>query len=154
MNKEMTGLRFDSAKPSPLQFLKDVMKTPEGNDFLMKLHLQEQSSEVVLTPKQFQALEITADEFLEFLEDFKPALMEVARQVKYGAVVKGYGKRNWLGGMLHSRVIDSTLRHMFKLIFHSHKNDKESGSLHATAAAWGSLAYLTYIKSDLGKNDL
>ena len=150
----MTGIRLDSGKPSPLQFLKDVMKTAKGNDFLMRLDLQEQDSKAVLTPEKFQALEITAEEFLEFLEDFKPALMEVARQVKYGAVVKGYGKRNWMGGMLHSRIIDSTLRHIFKLLFQRNKHDKESGSLHATAAAWGALALVVYVKSDLGKDDI
>ena len=154
MNKEMTGLRFDDSKPSPLQFLTEAIDTPQGKDFLRRLDEQEESSKVFLSPEEFQALEPTADEFLEFLEDFKPALMEVAKQVKYGAVVKGYGKRNWLGGMLHSRVIDSTLRHMLKLIFNNNKHDKESGSLHATAAAWGALAYLTYVKSGLGKDDL
>jgi hypothetical protein len=154
MNQELTGLRFDSNKPSPIEFFQEIMKTPLGDAFLESLFIKEESATPVLTPAEFQNLTVTAEEFLEFLEDFKPALMEVARQVKYGAVVKGYGKRNWLGGMLHSRVVDSTVRHMLKFIFLKDKHDKESGSLHATAAAWGSLAYLTYIKSDLGQDDL
>lgn len=78
------------------------------------------------------------------------ALEEVAKVMSLGA--KKYGRHNWRGGMLWSRLAGASLRHVFSWLKGDDK-DPETGLSHLAHAACCLLFLITYELQGLGEDD-
>lgn len=76
------------------------------------------------------------------------ALLEVGKVYLMGS--SKYAERNWERGMKYSKVLGPLLRHLYKWMMGADR-DEESGELHLSHVAFGSLALLSYELRGIGK---
>jgi Domain of unknown function (DUF5664) len=157
VDKELTGTRFDKNKPSVIDLLYKVFTETEiGREFIKDLKTFCDNEQPKQTTKNYNHLykspylKTNLNAVEPYLADMEPGIRNVIRQSMFGAKVKGYGQRNWKGGMKWSRIIDPILRHVIKDFFLGRDFDPESGGPEVAGAAWGALAYLTYKEENLG----
>lgn len=77
-------------------------------------------------------------------------ITEVVKVMEFGA--QKYGWDNWKKGMDWSRLIDASLRHIYKYANGKDK-DEESGLSHLAHAACDILFLLHYIEHKIGTDD-
>ena len=74
----------------------------------------------------------------------------IAEVLAFGAIK--YDWDNWKKGMDHSRILDATLRHVYKYANGENKDD-ESGLNHLKHAATNLAFLLHYVEKGLGNDD-
>lgn len=78
------------------------------------------------------------------------ALEEIVRVYTFGA--QKYGDRNWEKGIVYSRFVGASFRHILSW-FKGSKADEESGIHPLAHAAWSLIALLTYDLRGMAKFD-
>jgi hypothetical protein len=78
------------------------------------------------------------------------ALTDVAKVLTFGA--NKYGAHNWREGIIHSRLLSATMRHVNSYI-NGEDLDPESGINHLAHASCNLMMLLEYINLGLGKDD-
>lgn len=78
------------------------------------------------------------------------AVAHVGRVIRYGE--KKYGRNNWTKGMVWSKLLGSTLRHLFAWAM-GEDRDPESGEYHLAHACTDTLFLLTYQLEGLGEDN-